>query len=106
MADFCQLWLTCKDETEADTITSQLLKKRLVACAKQLPIVANYWWKGKIENDKEILLVMESRVDLVGKIEAEITELHSYDTFVLEAIPILKISKDATKWLEKEIING
>lgn len=104
--DFCQLWLTCKDKKEADKIANTLLVKHLVACAKQVLVTADYQWQGKIEKSNEVLLVMESREDLFDQIERKVAKLHSYDTFVLEALPISKISKKAANWLKKELGNG
>lgn len=101
--DFCQLRLTCKDKTEADRIANALLVKRLVACVRRMPVVSDYRWQGQVEHEDEIMLVMESRLDLFEKVEAEITKHHSYDTFVLEATPVSRLSKKASSWLESEI---
>lgn len=123
MSNFCQLWLTCASKNEADKITNTLLKKRLMTCVRQMPVNSAYWWKGeaerskaksseasakedKIEHSKEILLQMESREDLFEKVEAEIAKLHSYNTFVLEAVPVSKISKKAKQWLSSELKNA
>lgn len=103
MAKFCQLSLTCKDKPEADKIAKSLLVKHLIACARQIPVSSNYRWKGKIKSGKEIVLIMESKLENFSKIEAEIAKLHSYDTFVLEALAVKKISKNASGWLEKEL---
>lgn len=105
-SNFCQMWLTCADKKEADKIANTLLDGHLVACAKQLPISADYWWEGKIEHTEEVLLVMESREHLFDQIEAEVAKLHSYDTFVLEAVPVARISKKAADWLKSELRNG
>lgn len=105
-AKFCQLWLTCKDKAEVDRITTVLLDKHLVACVRQIPISSNYHWKGKIEKSREILLMMESQIDNFEKVEAAVAKLHSYDTFVLEAVPVSKISKKAAAWLKQELRNG
>lgn len=99
---FCQLVLTCASNTEADKIAKELLAKHLVACVRQMPVSSRYHWQGKIEDADEILLIMESRLDLFDKVEAEVAKLHSYDTFVLEAVPVEKISAKAAKWLESE----
>lgn len=104
--EYCQLWLTCEDKKEASKIAKTLLNKHLIACAKQIPVSADFHWQNKMDHANEILLLMESRVDLFDKVEAEVAKLHSYDTFVLEAIPINKISKEAEKWLNKEARNG
>ncbi len=103
MAKFCQLWLTCEDKKEASKIAKVLLKKRLIACAKQMPVTSEFHWQGKIDQANETLLLMESREDLFDKVEAEVAKLHSYNTFVLEAVPVSKVSKDAQKWLEGEL---
>src|SRR3989344_6347575 len=98
--DFCQLWLTCKDKEEASKIANTLLVKHLVACVHKIPISSEFCWKGKIKSNDEILLVMESREDLFDEVEREVAKLHSYDTFVLEAVPISKISQKAEDWLK------
>lgn len=105
--NFCQLWLTCADKEEADKIANVLLEKRLIACYGELsPYIGKFRWQGKIEDNDEILLEMLSRLDLFDEIEREVIKLHSYDTFVLEAIPISRISKKAELWLKKELKNA
>ncbi len=106
-SEYCQLWLTCKNSVESSTIANALLEKGLIACAKQISSVdSDFRWQGKIERNDEELLVMDSRLDLFDKIEAEVAKIHSYDTFVLQAVPVVKISKKAQKWLNKELKNG
>lgn len=102
-AEFCQLWLTCKDHEEASKIAQVLLKKRLVACVKQVPAWSAYRWEGKIEKTEEVILIMDSRVGLFDTVEEEISKLHSYDTFVLQALPLIKLSKKAAVWLSREM---
>ncbi|HET9850120.1 MAG TPA: divalent-cation tolerance protein CutA [Candidatus Saccharimonadales bacterium] len=100
---YCRLELTCADKGEADKIANTLLVKHLVACAKQIPVKSDYRWQGKIERASENLVVMESKLELFDKVEKEVVKLHSYDTFVLTAIPLAKISTKAEKWLAKEL---
>ena len=106
MADFCQLWLTCANKKEADKIGSTLLQKKLIACYGQLSSYAGeFWWHGKVEQADEVFLGMLSKLDLFDKIEAEVTKLHSYETFVLEAVPVSRISKSDQEWLNRELKN-
>ncbi len=104
MSQFCQVWLTCGDADEASKIVNTLLAKHLVACVKQVPITADFRWQGKIDKSNEVLLVMDSRLDLFEDIEKEVARIHSYETFVLQAIPVAKVSQGAKTWLEKELI--
>lgn len=103
--DYCYLYLTCEDAAEASRIATTLLDQRLVACAKQVPVQAAYWWESKVTHAKEVLLTMESALDLFDRVEAEVAKLHSYDTFVLEAVPIAAVSTKAKAWME-ENLNG
>ena len=101
--DFCQLQLTCADKAEADKIANTLLVKHFVACAKQVPVSSAYWWQGKIEHADEILLIMDSKPENFKKVEEEVAKLHSYDTFVLQQLPIEAVSANAAKWLSGEL---
>ncbi len=104
-SNFCQVWLTVGSKKEADKIANTLLVKHLVACVRQIPVSSDFWWQGKQEHSDEILLQMESVIQLFDKIEQEVKKLHKYDTFVLEATPVARISKNAEKWLKNELKN-
>lgn len=99
---FCYFYLTC-DANEADSLIDLLLKKRLIVCAKKVPVNATYWWEGEIEKSDEIMLVMESAKENFDLVEVELKKAHSYDTFVLTAVPTQKVSKDAQKWMEENL---
>jgi periplasmic divalent cation tolerance protein len=103
MDKHCLLYLSCKDEGQAEKIANALLAKRLIVCAKRIPVESSFRWQGKIEKSSEVLMIMESREELFDKVEAEVAKLHSYDTFVLESIPITRISAKAGRWVEDEL---
>jgi periplasmic divalent cation tolerance protein len=97
------LFLTCPDTVEADTITKVLFKKNLIACVKQSSVYSTYKWQGKIENNEEILLIMDTTEDKFSAIEKEIQKVHSYKQFVLAAYPIIKSSAGVEKWLKESL---
>ncbi len=96
-------YLTCADDGEADKISKALLEKRLVACAKKLPVSSAFWWKGKIDNAKEVLVMLESIDENFDKINAVVKKLSSYETYILFSIPISKTTKEVEDWLKKEL---
>lgn len=99
----CYLYLTCAPGQE-QRLARALLEKRLINCAKFVPINCSYWWQGDIVDEKETLIVMESAEDLFDEIEAELTTLHKPDeTFVLELIPVARASRKADKWITGEL---
>jgi uncharacterized protein involved in tolerance to divalent cations len=96
-------YLTCANDWEADKIAKSLLVKKLIVCAKQMPVLSNSWWKGKLSEEKEILLTMESVEENFNKIEKEVGKLHSHETFVLYSIPV-KTTKKIEDWIEEELL--
>lgn len=96
------IYITCKDSKEAEKISLHLLKKRLIACANIFPIKSMYWWKGKIENQSEIVITAKTLEKNYRKIKEEVLKLHSY------TIPcILKIDAEANEkydeWVREEV---
>lgn len=97
------LFLTCANLSEANTIASTLLHKRLVACVKTVPISSQFLWHGSIDSANEILLIMDSEKNKFDTIEKEIKKLHSYETFVLTATEITNASSGVEAWIKKSI---
>ena len=99
------LYLVCASEQEADKITEALLEKKLVACAKKLPVKSAFRWKGKLNKEDEIVLLLETEDKFFDMIESEVRKLHSHKTFVLLAIPVGKTSEGVIEWLKEELAN-
>lgn len=93
------LLLTCKDQTEADDITKALLNDRLIVCSKSVPVKSQFFWKGNIDRDDEVLVVMESNESKFKQIEKVVRSLHSYEQFVLVGFPVTQMASGVEKWL-------
>lgn len=93
--------LTCADHNEASSIMNTLLNKKLIVCAKKTEVATKNYWKGKIEESHETLLIMDSAEHLFSRIEDELKKLHSYDTFNLVMLPVLKTSTGITDWMNE-----
>jgi periplasmic divalent cation tolerance protein len=103
MTNFVELVLTCGSWQEAQKITDALLQDRLVACVEQMEIRSKNWWQGAIEDTKEIKLIMKTVAEKFEAIEAEIKKHHSYETFVLEMLPVALLNEDAANWLSETV---
>ena len=97
------LLLTCVNQTEAKKITQSLLSKRLVVCVRQVEVNSEFLFNGQQEESDEVQLIMESDDDKFDAIESEVALLHSYDTFVLTAYRVDRVSKTAKEWLQNEL---
>lgn len=96
------LYITCKDREEAKKISRHLLEKKLIACANFFPIESMYWWKGKITEDKEFVIIAKTTKEKIKDVEEEVKKIHSYD------IPcILNVeagsNKEYGEWVRGEI---
>jgi len=96
------VYIVSANKKEAKTIAKQLLLKKLIACANILPTESLYWWKGKIANEKEVVLVAKT-VDVNFKnIKKEVEKIHSYDIPCIVKIPA-EANKNYFDWVKKEI---
>jgi periplasmic divalent cation tolerance protein len=104
MTDKIVVLSTCASAQEAELIARRLLDKRLAACVNILPGVRSFYrWKGAIEDDKEILLVIKSSRALFAELRAEIEKLHSYEVPEVIAIPLVDGSERYLAWLDREL---
>jgi periplasmic divalent cation tolerance protein len=101
--NFVELVLTCGSWQEAQKIADQLLGQKLVACVEFMEIKSKYWWEKKLEEATEIKLIMESVATNFDSVEKEVAKLHSYETFVLQMLPIVKLSSAAQGWIHQEL---
>ena|SRR3989344_5964270 len=97
------LFLTCADEREADEITDALLRKKLVVCIKKTKVESSFLFKGKTDAADEVMLIMDSIEKNFSAIENEVRKIHSYETFVLLASPVIKSSKGINGWIKTEL---
>jgi len=92
--------VTAKDKKQATKIACGLLEAKLVACANIIEGVQSlFWWQGKIDSSKEVLLVLKTKKTLFKKIMIKVKSLHSYQTPEIIALPIVAGSDDYLHWI-------
>jgi periplasmic divalent cation tolerance protein len=79
---------TAGSEKEATSLETVILEDRLAACVQRLTIASAYWWKGKIEHEPEILLLIKTRADLAEDLMDKIRREHSYETPEIVVFPV------------------
>lgn len=95
------VFMTAPNREEAAKIVRTLLEEKLIACGNIVDSVSSFfWWKGKIEEEKEILVIMKSNEKLFKKLSKRVTELHSYDVPEILALPIVDGSSSYLDWLK------
>lgn len=93
--------MTASTKEETVRIVCTLLEERLIACANIMdPVSSFFWWQGKIEEEKEVLVIMKSHETLFKKLSKRVMELHSYDTPEILALPIVNGSPSYLDWMK------
>jgi len=100
MAEFIEVKTTVSSKETAEKLSNEILNKKLAACIQIIgPVESKYWWKGKIEEDKELVLIIKSKASLYKELEKTILKLHPYEEPEIVVIPILEGSKGYLNWI-------
>jgi periplasmic divalent cation tolerance protein len=93
--------MTASNREEAVKIIHTLLEEQLIVCGNIIdPVSSFFWWQGKIEEEKEVLVLMKSHENLFRKLSKRVTELHSYDVPEILALPIVDGSQSYLDWMK------
>ena len=92
---------TFPDKESAKKTARLLVENRLAACVQMLPVESVYSWKGEVCEENEVMLLIKSKSDLYGKIEAAIRENHSYEVPEIVQIPITGGLPEYLNWIEE-----
>ena len=91
---------TCNSSEMATLIADSLVTKNFAACVNIINGVESvYQWQGKIEHDKEILLIVKTQQALFSQVEKTIQELHDYELPEIIAVPIEIGEKKYLDWI-------
>lgn len=98
------VYITCKDEKEAQYVAERLLLEKLISCANIVPKIRSmYWQNGDIKDEKEALLICKSFDKKFKQVQKEVKEAHSHDTPAIIQLPIDSINKEYLKWSEESL---
>ncbi len=103
MTEFIIVLITASKEEEAVRIAQELVDSRLAACVNIVRGLRSiYRWKGKREDEEEVLMVVKTRQDLFDGLKKRVKELHSYSVPEIIALPVMEGSEEYLKWLHEE----
>jgi len=102
--EYLIVFMTASNREEAMKIVRTLLEERLIACGNIVDSVSSlFWWKGEIEEEKEVLVIMKSNKKLFKKLPKRVKELHSYDVPEILVLPIVDGSSSYLEWLKRSL---
>lgn len=100
--DISIIYMTARNEKEAEKIVTTLLDEKFIACGNIFPVRSIYSWKGNREDEKEAAVIMKTRSSKVLRTIKRIKELHSYEVPEIISFKVDKGNKDYLAWVSEE----
>jgi periplasmic divalent cation tolerance protein len=95
--------VTAPDMKTARRLARAALRGRLAACVSLIPVLeSHYWWRGKIESSREVLLLFKTRAARLRDLEKLILAGHPYDTPEFVVLKLTAGTERYLAWLKGE----
>ncbi len=99
--------VTAPDLERGEMIARSLVEERLAACVSVSPgLISFYRWEGKIQEDREVLLLIKTRAAKLEDLISMVQQLHPYQIPEIIALPISGGSREYLDWIWQETGDG
>ncbi|MCS6904016.1 MAG: divalent-cation tolerance protein CutA [Bacteroidia bacterium] len=99
--EYIIVYIPCPTKENAEKIGYELVAQKLAACINIVSeIQSSYWWENKVQQDKEALLLVKSKLALFSSLEQKVKELHPYKVPCIIALPIIQGNQSYLEWMD------
>lgn len=92
------------DRDAALELARTLVGKRLAACANVLDGCSSvYRWQGEVQTEREIPVLIKTRVDRFASLQQEILACHPYELPEIIAVPLEAGFQPYLDWVSAEV---
>ena len=97
-------FVTVPNIEEAQKIAKNLVENKIAACTNIIQnIISIYRWKGNIEQDNELLLVIKTTENKSSALIETINKIHSYEVPECIGFKIEKGSNNYLNWIQESV---
>jgi len=97
------VYITAPNSQEAQRIGEVLVSERLAACVNIYgEIKSIYWWQGKMEIERESVLIAKTKAQLVDALIEKVKSLHPYECPCIITFEIKEGFKAFLDWIDQE----
>ncbi len=103
MAEFIY-FVTSPNMETSKKIAGILVKEKIAACVNIIPSIRSiYWWKDKVEESEENLLIIKTTGENQDKLKEAIKKNHPYDTPECVGFPIQDGFEKYLAWIRDSV---
>ena len=96
------IYFTVSSMHEAKSFSTMLVSKKFAACANILGASTSiYEWKGKVIEEKEVIVLLKTRDNLVQPVIENIKEMHPYDCPAIAVLNVEDGNEDFLRWINE-----
>ena len=96
------VYVTHENETNARSLVSSILNKKLAACANTFPITASYWWEGKVVHGGEVVSILKTLPDLWEPLKEAILKIHPYEVPCIMKLET-QVNESYYNWIKESV---
>jgi periplasmic divalent cation tolerance protein len=101
------VYMTAGGIDEARRIGGHLVSGKLAACVNILEGMNSlYVWEGKLQDDREVVLIAKTTAARVDELVETVCRLHSYDCPCVLVLPVTGGNTEFLNWIAGEVTNG
>jgi periplasmic divalent cation tolerance protein len=98
------IYITVGSVAEARKIGRTLVEERLAACVNMIDGMQSlYWWEGKVQEDREVILLAKTTEERVQPLIQRVKALHSYECPCIVSLPISEGNPAFIDWIKAEV---
>jgi periplasmic divalent cation tolerance protein len=103
-SSFAVVLVTAPDLKTARKLARAVLEARVAACVNIVPrIESHYWWQGRIESGRELLLIIKTTRARLAALEKVVLANHPYDTPEFVVVPLTGGAEKYLAWLAASV---
>jgi periplasmic divalent cation tolerance protein len=107
MTQYSVVMSTIGSEEEGRRLARSLVEARLAACVSIIPnVLSVYNWKAEVQEEREWLLLIKTRSDLVSGIRNHFDGRHPYQLPEFVVLPISEGSEEYLRWMQDWLGSG
>lgn len=97
-------FVTTPDPETARKLARSIIERRLAACVNVVPKIESiYLWEGKVNEDREYLLMIKTRTERVDELSKFVRENHPYSVAEVISLPIQNGNLPYLNWIKQTV---